>query len=501
MLRKNQPDPQLTALLTVGTVCSAIAVGVGVMMTQNNALLALVAAIATLGTVAAIASTEAAIYAVIAVACFDGIIKGFHPSMFSMLLKDIFLAIALAHWIWDGMNGSPRISLSHRVAAPAVMFILYCTAQMFNSENVSWALALAGLRSWCVWIPVFFITYDTIRTRKQFERLILFIAVISAVTGVYGIVQHRIGFQHLYKISSSFAFYTAFAHGANVRAPGTYVHPGTAGSAMSFAATVCIGVALAARAFSLRQVLLLLAAPICLAAMAATGSRAPLVGAAIGLMAFILMTRRAHLVVGLIILLLIGGWQAEKYVGRMMSARYSQSRLNMTVIWQRAIGPFTRGFEMLSLYPLGTGVASGTGAGRAVFLMDEPMHVKSETAVLIENEVGRAMKELGLPGTALFLWLLWRVFTSAFAGWAHSTGRDAWLASGLVASALNLALQLMVGSSLYLAPGGIYFWMACALASRIPDYAAQDAMALAKREPEQVQEWERLTGAQATQAP
>lgn len=486
-------DSQTTTLLVASTITVSLAVGIGLLMTQHSPLLAVVGMVAAAGTFAALASTEAALYALIAVSCFDGLIKGMQPGLASMLLKDVFLVVALLHWAWDGMNRQPRVSLGHPVALPAVLFMSYCAAQMFNTETMSWTLAIAGLRSWIIWIPVFFIAYDTIRTRRQFERLMMFVAFISAGTGVYIIVQHQIGFSHLYAISPTFGFYTKFEHGVALRAPGTYVHPGTAGSAMSFAATVCAGVGLAARAFSPTQLLLLASAPVCLIATAATGSRAPVVGAAFGLFVFLLMTRRARLGLGLALVLLIGAWQAEHFVGSMMSVRYSQRLLNPRVIWGRAVGPFTKAFELLSQYPLGTGVASGAGSGRALRYMDEPLYVKDHAAVFIENELGRAMKELGLPGVLLLMWLLYRALRGGLVGWRLSTGRDRWLAGGLMAGALNLSVQLMVGSALYLAPGGSYFWLACALASRIPDYEAQDRAALEERTPEDIEAWEELT--------
>lgn len=479
-------------VLVAGTVTVSLAVGIGLLMTHHSPLVALVGMVAAAGTFAALASTEAALYALIAVACFDGLIKGMQPGMASMVLKDVFLAVALAHWAWDGMNRRPRVSLGHPVALPAVLFVAYCFAQMFNTETMSWTLAIAGLRSWIIWIPVFFIAYDTIRTRRQFERLMMFVAFISAGTGIYIIVQHQIGFAHLYAVSPHFGFYTRFEHGVALRAPGTYVHPGTAGSAMSFAATVCAGVGLAARAFSPTQLLLLASAPVCLIATAATGSRAPLVGAIFGLLAFLLMTRRPRLWLGLAAVIFIAAWQSEHFVGRMMSVRYSQSRLNPGVIWGRAVGPFTKGFDLLSRYPLGTGVASGAGSGRALRYMDEPVYVKDHAAVFIENELGRAMKELGLPGFLLLVWLLYRALRGGIVGWRLSTGRDRWLAGGLMAGAVNMAIQLMVGSALYLAPGGIYFWMACALASRMPDYEAQERAALEERTPEDIAAWEEL---------
>jgi hypothetical protein len=175
-----------------------------------------------------------------------------------------------------------------------------------------------------------------------------------------------------------------------------------------------------------------------------------------------------------------------------MSARYSQSRLNIPAIVDRAIEPLGTGFAMLSKYPLGTGVASGAGAGRAYGMIEEEMSVKGETAVMIENEFGRAMKELGLPGFGLFIWLLWRAMTSAATGLSGGNRRDGLLAAGLVAGAINLSIQLMVGSALYLAPAGTYFWLSCALASRMPSYAEQERIELEGRDEEQIKAWDEL---------
>lgn len=492
---RNRTDNQTTILLVAFGGCAALSVGIAVLMVTNSVAYGLAGAIAALGTFAALASTEAALYATITVACLDGLIKGLSPGMWSVLLKDAFLGVAIMRWMWEGITGAPRQSLGHPVALPAVLFIAYCVGQMFNTETMSWMLAIAGLRTWVIWIPVFAIAYDTFRTRRQFERLIMYIAFLSAATGIYGVVQHRIGFEHLTEISPSFAWYSHFRQGDLIRAPGTYVHPGTAGEAMSFAAILCAGVALASRPFSLLQTTLLAAAPVCLVALTATGSRTSLFGAGVGMLAFVLLVRKPQIMIALVLLVSIGLWQSDRYAGQAMSRRFSKEMLNVRSAWLRATAPFTKASEVLAKYPLGTGVASGTGVGRAGFYVEDPLLVKSETAVLIENEMGRAMKELGLPGAGLLMWLLWRCLRGCYLGWRDSTGRDRWLTAALFAGALNLVAQMLTGSALYLAPGGIYFWAACALASRVADYERQDreaAQAALERTPEESAEWENL---------
>ncbi|MCE5215711.1 hypothetical protein LLH03_01660 [bacterium] len=474
-------------------VCLAIAVGVAVMLATNKWTYAVAGSVAALGTIAALASTEAALYTIITIACFDGLIKGMSPGMASMVLKDAYLGLAMMRWVWEGVNNQPRQSLSSSVALPAFLFTAYCVGQMFNTETMSWMLALAGLRSWVIWIPIYFITYDTIRTRRQFERMLLFIAVISAGTGVYGVIQHQIGFDHLSAVSPNFGFYDHFRRGSLIRAPGTYVHPGTAGAAMSFAATVCAGVALASRAFSMQQISLLAAAPICLTALAATGSRSPLIGGVVGLIVFVAMTRQVRLFVGMAVLVAIGMGLSERQAGLAVSQRYTRQLLGMQTVISRAIGPLYKAGDLLSRFPLGTGIASGTGVGRSAAILEQPLYVSEDASAFIENELGRAMKEMGLPGVSLLIWLLWRAMKSGFVGWKLGTGRDRWLASGLMAGAVNLAVQNMSGSALYLAPGGIYFWMACALAARVPDYEATDREEeVPDRSEEEAAEWDKL---------
>lgn len=494
-MNRTRADSQTTVLLVGFACCTALSVGLAVLMVSNSVTYALAGAIAGLGTFAALASTEAALYATITIACLDGLIKGLSPGMWTVLLKDVFLALAILRWGWEGLIGVPRQSLSHPVALPAFLFMAYCAGQMFNTETMSWMLAIAGLRTWIIWIPVFAITYDTFRTRRQFERLVLYVALLSAATGVYGVIQHRIGFEHLTEISPSFAWYSHFQQGQLIRAPGTYVHPGTAGEAMSFAAILCAGVALACRPFSLMQTMLLASAPVCLVALTATGSRTSLFGAVVGMVAFVLLVRRPQIFIALALVVAIGLWQSDRYAGQAMTQRFSKEMLNLRSAWIRAIGPVYRAGEILAKYPLGTGVASGTGVGRAGFYVDDPLVVKSDTAVLIENELGRAMKELGFPGAGLLLWLLWRALWGCYLGWRDSTGRDRWLTAALLAGALNLCAQLFTGSALYLAPGGIYFWAACALGARVPDYERQDreaAQAALQRTPEQAEEWDKL---------
>lgn len=479
-------------LLWGGAVCAAVGVGIWLLMIGKSQPVALASAVASFAALGALASAETAFYALVAVSCVDGFLKSAVPSAISVVLKDIFLALALGHWLWGFALGHPRPSTATPVALPALLFVLYCIAQMFNSENMSWILALAGLRSWIIWIPVFFIVYDTMYTRRQLDRLILIIAVLSAATAIYGVVQTKIGFGHLYNISPNFSFYRVFMQGEAVRAPSTYVNPGTAGEAMGFAAVACGGAALAA-VFSVRQLILAAGGVLSAIGMLATASRAPMLGAMTALTTATLLSRAPRLVIGLMLVAVVGAWQAGRHVGPQAFDRYQHGMLSRETIVARVRTPLENALVMLARYPLGTGIASGVGTGRALHYVDQPVAVKETVSGFVENEFGRAMKELGLPGFALFMWMLWRVISLGVRGTLRCRGRDRVLAAALMSAAIGVAMQLWVGSALYLAPGGIYFWMACALAARMPEHAeAEQAAAVPERTPEQVDQWRRL---------
>ena len=94
---------------------------------------------------------------------------------------------------------------------------------------------------------------------------------------------------------------------------------------------------------------------------------------------------------------------------------------------------------------------------------------------MIENEYGRALRELGIPGTALFIWLLITALRGSFSAYRKvHTPRYHMLAGACIGIQFSIVLQLAVGSALYLAPGGLVFWLFYALALRLPELEAQE---------------------------
>lgn len=484
-------------LLMVGGLTVAMAAAMALMMAYNQPMLAVLGAIGSLLAFAICISAEANLVVYLIVGCTDGLLKGWLPGWGSIVLKDVVLALAFLRWFWYGIVGVPRGSLHHPVAFPMVVFSLYCCAQMFNSETASWLLALAGVRTWIGGLPLFFILYDTLETRRQANRLLTAALVMSVVTSVYGVIQHRIGFGHLFALSPGFSFYSKFGEGETLRAASSYVGPGAFGGAMAIIILLALGLAFSLRAGSPMQLVYLLAAGICAVGMGASGSRGPLLEVSIGVAILILLTRRVAIILGLALLVAVVAWQINLHSGALVGQRWGSARMSTEVVTSRSMSPLVAGWLSMVEYPLGTGVASGVGTGRvgAEGLMAQPIYASATAAGFVENEYGRAMKELGIPGFLLFVWLLWRACSSAYRGYKDTNGPPRALEAALVGSLVATCAGLGIGAALYPGTGAFYFWMACAVASRYPGYLEQERLEQEQayeRTPEQAADWNEL---------
>ena len=188
-------------------------------------------------------------------------------------------------------------SLRVPLVYPAVLFTVYCGAQVMNTSTNSPLVALAGLRSWIVWIPVAFIAYQTIRRPRQVHQVVMLLLFLSLITGAYGIYQYRAGFGHLYELGPGFAFYNRFGWDEeSVRATSTFVSPGAFGAAMSLAVIIALGAAAHLRGWFGKGVALLTGAT-CLVGLGTSASRAPLLGLVVGGLGILLLVRKPRLIV------------------------------------------------------------------------------------------------------------------------------------------------------------------------------------------------------------
>ncbi len=457
------PNAALLTLAFLAFGCTMVWVGA-----HESWWLVTIICFGTAVTLLALSRMEWSILGLVAMANFDGFLKPLFAERFSLFFKDYFILLALVRWVWGLLLGEDRSSIRTGVAIPAALFMGYVISEVANPNAPSILASLAGTRAWLMWIPVFFVAYDCLRTRVEIERLWVYAMALSLIVAIYGIVQYFIGFEHLYRLSPQFEYYAKMGYmtgeGRRVlRVFSTTVHPGAFGGAMGFMALVCSGIAFAARRPAVR-IFALICLPVIAVGLFLSGARTAWVGFTLGVAVFLILSRRPVLMLAAMVLILVGLWQAMALTGGGLAARMD------TLTWERAqtraTMPFTRGLEEAWRHPFGTGVASGAGVGSYGLRPEE------KTGLFIENDLGRALGELGV-GALLYLLLLVAVAATALRAYLRTDSGSAGILSAALIGGIVIGVSLATGAALYLAPGAGYFWLGLASVLRLPEAAAE----------------------------
>ena len=458
------------ALVTVAFLafgCAMLYLG-----TRQSWVLVLVLCFGVAVTLLALARMEWAILGLVLIANFDGFLKPLFAERFSLFLKDYFVLLALVRWAWGLLSGEARPSLRTLVAVPAALLAGYVFAEVANPNARSFLASLAGVRAWVIWLPVFFIAYDYMRSRAEIERLWVVATAVSGVVAAYGIVQYFIGFDHLYALSDRFDYYARMGYMAGpeqrvVRVFSTMVHPGTFGGAMAFMILAGSAVAFGCRSPAAR-VLAWVSLPIIITGMFLSGARAALIAAAVGITAFMVLGRRPVLLLGAGLVILVGFWEATKLTEGGLEKRLE------TVTWEYATYrtgyPLSKGFATALEHPFGIGVASTAGVG--TFGLDP-----GATVGAVENDFGRAMSELGVGALLYFLLLVAAAVAAVRAYLGTTEDSSITMSAALIGAMAGILTGLMVGAGLYTAPGAPYFWLALASVLRLPQMQVRTQVA------------------------
>ncbi len=154
--------------------------------------------------------------------------------------------------------------------------------------------------------------------------------------------------------------------------------------------------------------LMVVTAAVCLVGLATSGSRAPLLGLVVGGLGLLLLLRQPRFLFTAVVVGILAVAVLDNYAGGAFEARYNPRMLNYPTVISRVTTPMLNAIKSALEHPLGIGVATGVGLGRGPLAMGlETVPIKPTAEGMVENEYGRALRELGFPGLALFLWLLY----------------------------------------------------------------------------------------------
>lgn len=461
--------------LLVAAVATALAVGLAVVSTTSSFASAVVALTALVVTIAAFYSIETGLMALIFVACTDGFLKGISPGWHTQVLKDYLLAICVLRWAWMSVMGYRRDSVRQPVVIPMIMFSMWCTMQMFNTTTHSLLLALAGLRAWVVWIPVFFIAYDFFRKREQLERMLLYITFMLLPIALYTVVQYQIGYDHLYRLGPGFgdfrkAGYYTDEWEVETRPAATMTSPHNNAAAMSCGALMAMGGLWFFRRRRLSQVATIAAMPLEGVALLLTAARAAFASTIVGAVVLLIMVRRSGVALVMALVIGIAVTQVGRLTGGAVFDRLTGVITRLDESFERSYSPFRTALAYARDHPLGSGIATGHAAGRVLWSQFKGKSGLREDIPWAENEWGRALIELGIPGLGLFVWMVFSVLRAMYRVYGRlSTTEYRWLAAGLLAACIGVVGRLAVGAALYTWPEAIFFWMFVAACLRLPE--------------------------------
>ncbi len=492
---------QSNARMTTSKLAQSVLVPLAVLATIGLVSLALVGGFATavvvsvamVVTVAALISLEFGVFALIFVAAVDGFLKGLSPGWHTQLLKDYLLALMILRWAWLSVLGHRRRSVGTAVGISLLLFVAWTTVQLLNARNASLIMSLAGYRTWVIWFPIFFIVYDYIEERAQVQRLLLFHFALFVPLALYGVVQYQIGLDHLYRLGPGFRFYQDEAYMADVegewtrhiRPPATAVSPHAFAESTGQVLLLGVGAIPFLRRRKTAQLLVAISMPLLAMAVLVTAVRNAAAATALGAVALLLTLRRVGLAIVLAVVVGIGAWQVDQYTRGGALQRIESIVTNPEYTRQRIMNPWKAAVDFLMDHPLGGGTASGVGRGRMLWGTVSAARLSPEHRVpWVENDYGRALVELGIPGFLLLLGVLVMTGRSLYLAYRRSRlPEDQWLIASALSLLVAISARLTVGSALYGWPGAIIFWAFVAAALRLPE--------IEEREREEAQSAER----------
>lgn len=493
-------NPRVSRVLSAPlslVVAVAVAVVLFVTVTSKGVLLALALGSFVAMLILSFSSAGAGIFCLILAAYFEGLYKGFSASLFTLLIKDFFLAIVFLRLMFVSQR-QRRFDWVHQpFTTAAIVFVVYCGALMFAPSTRSVVLALAGFRAWVLWMPIYFPAYMYFANKQTITRFLVAVMLLQLPVCLYGIVQGNIGYAHtkvipgFYEITKWYnvdvdvnegrqasggggeSFEAGFRPIMSVRACSITISPGTFG-AMALL-TVLLALGMLAYSPSKRiRLWSLLTALAGVGGMLASGSRAPMFGLAAGLVVMVVLTRqRVALLAGLVIVTLVSVFVLKDLTGG--GAIRLQKRLSIYGAIERSMQPLNVGWQSALAHPFGNGIASGIGMGRIFYGAGLRT---AEGSRFIENEFGRALSELGLVGGTIWLAMLLSLMWHCLQAIRRMGGsREASLAAGLFGVMAGIFTLLGVGSALYQAQPGMYFWVFGAAIIRLGQYRGEVPLA------------------------
>ena len=457
-----------TIMIFTLTAGISVAVGLLVLGVSGSIWQSLLGIMVIAGFVGSMMSLEFSIYALLFLGIIEGIYKTMFPSFFTLVIKDVQLVFIVVRFLYISLRDRDFSWFNQKVSTPFVLFTTYATAMMAAPSTHSIRLALAGFRTWILWIPIYYPAYVCFDNKESYLRLLRFVCYMSVPVAAYGIYQSIMGYEHLAgvpELAEAAKWYVG-------RATSIFNSPALFANFSSIAVFLSFGFVMYYKRLP-QRLLFLAIAILAVGGMMASGTRGAFLGSLVGLVVLVLMLRRRALIITVLgLAALISLKWLLPTVAETGTERIVEN-VSVEIVTQRLRIPFQRGWEELNKHPLGYGLATGTGSGR-IFGKLRAHSLEHGQFRFIENEIGRVIAEMGIPGFVFWVWMLYALMTKAIrTARSAPEDEDHYIFCAMVAPMVSMMVQLLIGGALYDAASGIYFWLFAAILARVSDDLAR----------------------------
>jgi hypothetical protein len=394
------------------------------------------------------------------------------------LAKDVLLIGAYAGFALSKGLTTP-VKRAQPFIVPLVLSAAYGAVEMLNPALPSLTLAAVGWRSYFLYVPLLFVVPHLFATLDDLNRALRRYAMIALPIAVLGLVQF---YSPIDSQVNALVQHDPAQHGTaeafgrlynRARVAGTFAYVSGFGAYLTAVAFLVLAL-LANRDWRFRgNVLLYVGLLLLVAAMFATGSRAPVYSLIVALAAYSVVTALAGdlssaaairacagaaLLAAMIWLFLPEPAGAFQYRAHGVSDTLS-----------RVLAPFVEPAQIFEEAGFG-GFGIGAAHQSAAFLTGSA-YPWWTNGIIAEAETSRVMLELGLPG--FFLVYLFRVAIAAFAlraAFALNSRRGR-----SMALMLALFLGLQIGGAVIFNPTmNVLYWFAVGMVFALHRYAARE---------------------------
>lgn len=367
-------------------------------------------------------------------------------SPISLTLQEVSVGLAVAAWLVS-LVAARRLPQRSPATLPILLWLLAGLLSMGQTVNLH--TSLHGLRKILKVAATLFVVSEVMCTRRRVGALLWMIAAGAAVVSLDGLFQVVTGLEPLRHQA------VGAAPGGLARLTATFGHANDFGVYASSILPLCLLLALQQRQPRRRGMCWALIALVG-TALLLTLSRAGVLAAAAGLLAFGVIRRAWKTLAAVALVAAVGLWCLPSPLrawaaaqGSWFDALVQPERPQM---WQAAI-------RMFLAHPI-------VGVGVNTFVLNYSTYklpTDSIVSAYAHNQYLHLLAELGLVGFAAFGWLLFR---SALAWRPLLRFDDPWVRATAAAFGSSVIAFLVVGlleSALYSSHTNLYFWLSLGL--------------------------------------